>query len=150
MHGAGNDFIVIDAINQQINLTPAQWRQLADRRFGIGADQILVVEASEVADIDFRYRIFIFYMYSALSFWYKVIQHSGNFIKTTSWIISKINYDLSIAWIFCDSAKCLYECIFCTDSKRSNFNVLLSEFKFLIFYIINDDFCPNNCKVELY
>lgn len=58
MHGAGNDFIVIDAINQQINLTPAQWRQLADRRFGIGADQILVVEASEATDIDFRYRIF--------------------------------------------------------------------------------------------
>ena len=58
MHGAGNDFIVIDAINQQINLTPAQWRQLADRRFGIGADQILVVEASDTADIDFRYRIF--------------------------------------------------------------------------------------------
>lgn len=58
MHGAGNDFIVIDAINQVIDLTPAQWRQLADRRFGIGADQILVVEASETADIDFRYRIF--------------------------------------------------------------------------------------------
>ncbi|EGF32675.1 Diaminopimelate epimerase [Oxalobacteraceae bacterium IMCC9480] len=58
MHGAGNDFIVIDAINQTINLTPVQWRQLADRRFGIGADQILVVEASGIADIDFRYRIF--------------------------------------------------------------------------------------------
>lgn len=58
MHGAGNDFIVIDAINQQIDLMPAQWRQLADRRFGIGADQILVVEASGAADIDFRYRIY--------------------------------------------------------------------------------------------
>nr|WP_315484840.1 diaminopimelate epimerase [uncultured Undibacterium sp.] len=58
MHGAGNDFIVIDAINQSIAFSPAQWRALADRRFGIGADQILVVEAAPAADIDFRYRIF--------------------------------------------------------------------------------------------
>lgn len=58
MHGAGNDFIVIDAINQVIHFSPEQWRFLADRRFGIGADQILVVEKSEAADIDFRYRIF--------------------------------------------------------------------------------------------
>ena len=43
MHGAGNDFIVIDAINQNISFTPEQWKHLADRRFGIGADQILVV-----------------------------------------------------------------------------------------------------------
>lgn len=58
MHGAGNDFIVIDAISQQVNLTPDQWRLLADRRFGIGADQILVVERATSADCDFRYRIF--------------------------------------------------------------------------------------------
>jgi len=58
MHGAGNDFIVIDAINQQINLTPAQWQALADRRFGIGADQILVVEKAGSAAADFRYRIY--------------------------------------------------------------------------------------------
>jgi diaminopimelate epimerase len=58
MHGAGNDFIVIDAIRQSINLTAEQWRQLADRRFGIGADQILVVERPTQAGIDFRYRIF--------------------------------------------------------------------------------------------
>lgn len=58
MHGAGNDFIVIDAINQSVNFSPEQWRALADRRFGIGADQILVVEAAPAADIDFRYRIF--------------------------------------------------------------------------------------------
>lgn len=58
MHGAGNDFVVIDAINQHIDFSPAQWRALADRRFGIGADQILVVEAAPAADIDFRYRIF--------------------------------------------------------------------------------------------
>jgi diaminopimelate epimerase len=58
MHGAGNDFIVIDAINQTVNLTPDQWHFIADRRFGIGADQILVVEKSTTPDVDFRYRIF--------------------------------------------------------------------------------------------
>lgn len=58
MHGAGNDFIVVDAINQQVNLSPEQWRRLADRRFGIGADQILVVERPDQDGVDFRYRIF--------------------------------------------------------------------------------------------
>ena len=58
MHGAGNDFIVVDAINQQVDLSVAQWRRLADRRFGIGADQILVVERPSEAGVDFRYRIF--------------------------------------------------------------------------------------------
>ncbi len=58
MHGAGNDFIVIDAINQQVNLSADQWQRLADRRFGIGADQILVVEKPSGNGIDFRYRIF--------------------------------------------------------------------------------------------
>jgi diaminopimelate epimerase len=58
MHGAGNDFIVIDAINQAVDLSPAQWRRLADRRFGIGADQILIVERPSEAGCDFRYRIF--------------------------------------------------------------------------------------------
>lgn len=58
MHGAGNDFVVIDAINQPLDLGPEQWRRLADRRFGIGADQILIVERPAAADSDFRYRIF--------------------------------------------------------------------------------------------
>ena len=58
MHGAGNDFIVIDAISQQIDFTPEQWQRLADRRFGIGADQILVVEAARLPGCDFRYRIY--------------------------------------------------------------------------------------------
>jgi diaminopimelate epimerase len=58
MHGAGNDFIVIDAINQTVNLTPDQWHLIADRRFGIGADQMLVVEKPNTPDVDFRYRIF--------------------------------------------------------------------------------------------
>ncbi len=58
MHGAGNDFVVIDAINQQLALSPAQWQRLGDRRFGVGADQILVVEKPRSADCDFRYRIF--------------------------------------------------------------------------------------------
>ncbi|MBR7801413.1 diaminopimelate epimerase [Undibacterium fentianense] len=58
MHGAGNDFIVIDAINQAIHFSQEQWRFLADRRFGIGADQILVVEKAPSPDLDFRYRIY--------------------------------------------------------------------------------------------
>lgn len=58
MHGAGNDFVVIDAINQAVDLGPEQWRRLADRRFGVGADQILVVERPTEAGCDFRYRIF--------------------------------------------------------------------------------------------
>jgi len=58
MHGAGNDFIVIDAISQHVELSPAQWQRLADRRFGIGADQILVVEQAASPACDFRYRIF--------------------------------------------------------------------------------------------
>jgi diaminopimelate epimerase len=58
MHGAGNDFVVIDAIHQQIDFSADQWRRLADRRFGVGADQILIVERPTVAGADFRYRIF--------------------------------------------------------------------------------------------
>lgn len=58
MHGAGNDFIVLDGINQTINLSAENCRLLADRRFGIGADQILLVEQSPADGIDFRYRIF--------------------------------------------------------------------------------------------
>ncbi|HJV75407.1 MAG TPA: diaminopimelate epimerase [Noviherbaspirillum sp.] len=58
MHGAGNDFVVIDAISQQINFTPEQWKRLADRRFGVGADQMLVVEKPQSPSVDFRYRIY--------------------------------------------------------------------------------------------
>lgn len=58
MHGAGNDFVVIDAINQHIDFTPVQWQLLADRRFGVGADQMLVVEQPQAAGVDFRYRIY--------------------------------------------------------------------------------------------
>jgi diaminopimelate epimerase len=58
MHGAGNDFVVLDAIRQTIDFTPAQWQALADRRFGVGADQMLVIEKSQTPGVDFRYRIF--------------------------------------------------------------------------------------------
>lgn len=58
MQGAGNDFVVIDATRQRIDLTAAQWRRLADRHFGIGADQILLVEPATLAGVDFGYRIF--------------------------------------------------------------------------------------------
>jgi diaminopimelate epimerase len=58
MHGLGNDFVVFDAISQSVNLTPAQFQFVADRHFGIGCDQILLVERATRPDADFRYRIF--------------------------------------------------------------------------------------------
>ncbi|MBM3407674.1 MAG: diaminopimelate epimerase [Betaproteobacteria bacterium] len=58
MQGSGNDFVVLDGVRQRVALTPAVVRQLADRHFGIGADQVLLVEPSPAAGIDFRYRIF--------------------------------------------------------------------------------------------
>ncbi|MFN0186500.1 MAG: diaminopimelate epimerase [Aquabacterium sp.] len=58
MQGAGNDFVVLDATRAPITLSPAQVRHLGDRRFGIGCDQILLIEPGDGADIDFRYRIF--------------------------------------------------------------------------------------------
>jgi diaminopimelate epimerase len=58
MHGLGNDFIVIDAINQAVNLSNEQVRALANRRTGIGCDQLLLVEAASSPETDFRYRIF--------------------------------------------------------------------------------------------
>ena len=58
MHGLGNDFVVIDAINQAISLTADQIRLIADRHFGIGCDQVLLVEKPVSANADFKYRIF--------------------------------------------------------------------------------------------
>lgn len=58
MHGLGNDFVVIDAINQEIDLSEEQVQFIADRHFGVGCDQLLLVEAAESDDIDFIYRIF--------------------------------------------------------------------------------------------
>ena len=58
MHGLGNDFVVLDGVNQAIDLTPDQARFLADRHFGVGCDQILVVGKSRLPEADFRYRIF--------------------------------------------------------------------------------------------
>ena len=58
MHGAGNDFVVLDGYSQDLALTPERVRALADRHFGIGADQLLLVEKPTVEGVDFRYRIF--------------------------------------------------------------------------------------------
>lgn len=58
MHGLGNDFVVIDAINQTIGLSTEQVRFIADRRFGVGCDQLLLVEAAQTEGVDFKYRIF--------------------------------------------------------------------------------------------
>lgn len=57
MQGAGNDFVVLDETRARLNLTPDQYRQLADRHFGIGADQILSVRPSPAPGIDFEYVI---------------------------------------------------------------------------------------------
>jgi diaminopimelate epimerase len=58
MQGAGNDFVVLDATRTPLSLNAADYRFLGDRRFGVGADQILVVERSATPGVDFRYRIF--------------------------------------------------------------------------------------------
>lgn len=58
MHGAGNDFVVLDGYSQPLALTPERVRALADRHFGVGADQLLLVEKPTVDGVDFRYRIF--------------------------------------------------------------------------------------------
>jgi diaminopimelate epimerase len=58
MHGLGNDFVVIDAINQTVNLTPKQIRFMADRHFGVGFDQLLLAEKPVSNNADFKYRIF--------------------------------------------------------------------------------------------
>lgn len=58
MHGLGNDFVVIDGVRQALALSPVQIRFLADRHFGVGCDQLLLVEKAGRPDIDFSYRIF--------------------------------------------------------------------------------------------
>ncbi len=58
MHGLGNDFVVIDALTQQIDLTSEQIVAMADRHFGIGCDQLLLVEKPSNTQAEFRYRIF--------------------------------------------------------------------------------------------
>lgn len=58
MHGLGNDFVVFDAFTQPLRLTPEQFRLIGDRHFGIGCDQILLVEPPTLPDTDFNYRIF--------------------------------------------------------------------------------------------
>jgi diaminopimelate epimerase len=57
MQGAGNDFVVLDRVQHPLDLSAAQLKQIGDRRFGVGADQILIVEKSGTPGIDFRYRI---------------------------------------------------------------------------------------------
>lgn len=58
MHGLGNDFVVLDGVRQTLVLDPAHVRHLADRHRGIGCDQVLVVDPSPRAGVDFGYRIF--------------------------------------------------------------------------------------------
>ena len=58
MHGLGNDFVVIDAVTQNVRVTASMARRLSDRKTGIGCDQVLIVEPPSEPDIDFNYRIF--------------------------------------------------------------------------------------------
>lgn len=58
MHGTGNDFVVIDLISQHYRLRSRDVRRLANRHFGVGCDQVLVVEAPQNPEVDFRYRIY--------------------------------------------------------------------------------------------
>ncbi len=58
MQGAGNDFVVIDATKNPVHLSHAQIQHIANRYFGVGCDQLLVVESTDTPDVDFRYRIF--------------------------------------------------------------------------------------------
>ena len=58
MQGAGNDFVVIDATRERFAPTPALLQRLTDRRFGVGCDQVLVIEAASTPEVDFDYRIF--------------------------------------------------------------------------------------------
>jgi diaminopimelate epimerase len=57
MQGAGNDFVVLDGVTRPVDMTPQRAKRIADRHFGVGCDQILLVERAQVADADFRYRI---------------------------------------------------------------------------------------------
>ncbi|HEY0561986.1 MAG TPA: diaminopimelate epimerase [Methylophilus sp.] len=58
MQGAGNDFVVIDSYTQPVTLTTAQIQHIANRYFGVGCDQLLMVERTDTPNVDFRYRIF--------------------------------------------------------------------------------------------
>ena len=58
MHGIGNDFIVINALKRPFSLSPDEIRDLSHRRFGIGFDQVLVIEPGTVKEAEFNYRIF--------------------------------------------------------------------------------------------
>ena len=58
MHGLGNDFVVIDAVTQNVRITASMVRRLADRKTGIGCDQVLIIEPPSAVDVDFNYRIF--------------------------------------------------------------------------------------------
>ncbi len=58
LHGLGNDFMVLDLVTQRVKLSPRMVRKLGDRHFGVGFDQLLIVEPPSDPDVDFRYRIF--------------------------------------------------------------------------------------------
>ena len=58
MQGLGNDFVVFDGVSRQVDLSSEQLRWIAHRHFGVGCDQVLIVERAERPDVDFRFRIY--------------------------------------------------------------------------------------------
>ena len=64
MHGLGNDFVIFDAVNQDVQLSSEQLRWIADRNLGVGCDQILVVRSANEIDIDFNYQIYKYFGFS--------------------------------------------------------------------------------------
>lgn len=58
MHGAGNDFVVVDSYSAPVNLTTTQIKKIANRNFGVGCDQLLIVDKTSLPNVDFKYRIF--------------------------------------------------------------------------------------------
>ena len=58
MHGLGNDFVVLDAVNQDLHLSSEKIRWIADRKLGVGCDQVLIIHSSIDANVDFNYQIY--------------------------------------------------------------------------------------------
>ena len=99
--------------------------------------------------LHFGNSVFVLDMYDTLSFRYEVIEHRSNFIETSPGVISEVDDDFPIAWILCYRSECLNKGILHSRSKGGDFYVLVSEIKFLIFYVIDGDFCSDNREVEL-
>ena len=84
MHGLGNDFVVLNGLDQELELSPQQIRRIADRHFGVGCDQVLLIQASDDPQMDVRYRI-----YNADG---SEVEHCGNGIRCIAKYLSSRGY----------------------------------------------------------